>query len=140
MKTLSVEERLSALEAAVAALKPQAAIDLNDPYSDIVCFRSPPKWIEAGGPDYAGVKISQTTPEFCDAMASFLDWKAGKEAAENKTYTKKATGEMLPVAPLTRKDASRCRAWSKRLREQAPARRGAPVQQGFGSDDGEIPF
>lgn len=130
--TLSIEERLTALEAAVAALKPIDVGDLNSEWANFVIRKCPPSWLKSGGPDYEGRRLSETSPEFCDALASMLDWRAGKETEENKTYLKKTTGESLPVAPLTRKDAARCRAWAKRLRETLPTAK-AP-------DSEELPF
>ena len=130
--TLSIESRLTALEAAVAALKPINLGDLTSEYNNPRVYKSPKTWLQSGGVDYAGRLLSETTPEFCDAFASFLTWKAGKEAEENKTYEKKATGERLPVAPLTRKDAARARAWAVRLRDAVHAV--AP------RDESELPF
>jgi hypothetical protein len=60
------------------------------------------------GPDMKGKRASQCPPEFLDLYADLLEWAAGKEETdpEKKRY-----------APLTRKDAARCRAWAKRKRE-----------------------
>lgn len=60
------------------------------------------------GPDMKGKRASQCPPEFLDLYADLLEWAAGREEAdpEKKRY-----------APLTRKDASRCRAWARRMRE-----------------------
>lgn len=135
--TKSLEERVAALEAAVEALKPVDVGDINSEWNNFVVRRSPKNWLASGGTDYEGRRLSETTPEFCDALASFLDWRATKEAEEGKTYVKKATGEALPVAPLTRKDAARAKAWARRLREAAPTQR--PLSLGT-SDDSDIPF
>lgn len=119
----TVEERLAALEAAVEALKPIDVGDLNSEWANFVVRSSPRSWLETGGHDYTGQRLSACPPEFLDALASFLDWKGGKEEQEKRTYLKKTTGEQVPVAPLTRRDAERCRAWAKRLRETAPTQR-----------------
>ncbi len=131
--TLSIEERLSALEAAVAAMKPIDLGDLNSEYNNPRVYKSPKTWLQSGGVDYEGKRLSETTADFCEAFASFLTWKAGKEEEEKKTYEKRGTGERLPVAPLTRKDAARAAAWAKRLR--------AGGQSGHSqSDADELPF
>lgn len=141
----SLEERVAALEAAVEALKPVELGDLSSEFNNMRVHRCPPKWIDSGGPDYTGSRLSETTPEFCDALSSFLSWRAGKEEQEAKTYLSKKTGEQLPVAPLTRRDAARAKAWGKRLREAGPAitkTRGVAVQRSLGDyDDGtDLPF
>ena len=130
--TLSIEARLTALESAVAALKPIDVGDLNSEWANFVVRKSPPAWLKSGGIDYEGRRLSETTPEFCEAVASLLDWRAGKEEGETKTYIKKATGESLPVAPLTRKDAARARAWAAKLR--------ATVHAVASHDEAELPF
>ncbi len=124
----TIEERLSALEAAVEAMRPA---DLSDKYADFTVRKSPPKWIDSGGPDYTGSPISQTSPEFCEAIASFLDWQASKDEERNHSYVN-AKGDTVFPAKYARKDAARARAWGKRLREATPATR-AMVQD-------EIPF
>ncbi len=145
--TRSIEERLSALEAAVAAMKPQAPVNLDtDKYADFAVRKSPPKWIDSGGRDYTGENISTTTPEFCDAIADFLDWQAEKDEAKNYSYVN-GKGETVFPAKFARKDAARARAWAVKLRAtpqrswQPPAAR-APQpdrSQGEVSDD-ELPF
>lgn len=138
--TLSIEERLANLEAAVAALKPIELGDLNSEYNNPRVYKSPKTWLQSGGIDYEGKRLSETSPEFCEAFAGFMEWKAGKEAEENKTYEKKATGERLPVAPLTRKDAARARAWAARLRGLSSSP--APAGSGYGGtgSDSDLPF
>ncbi len=145
----TIEERLAALEAAVAALKPQAPVDLDaDKYADFTIRRCPPKWIDSGGRDYTGDSISTTTAEFCDALASFLDWTAEKDEAKNYSYVN-GKGDTVFPARFARKDAARARAWAVKLRSapatqarpwQPPKARQAP-QNDFGSHaDDEIPF
>lgn len=145
MKT--VEERLAALESAVEAMRP---VDIaGDKYADFTIRRSPPQWLEGGGPDYTGQPISSTTPEFCDAIASFLDWTAGKDEAKSYSYVN-SKGDTVFPAKFARKDAARARAWAVKLRENrrpgasaaAPPRRQAPTQAHLGDhDDGsDHPF
>ncbi len=133
----TIEQRLAALEAAVEALKPVEIGDIHSEWNNFVIRRVPSSWLKTGGPDYSGQRLSDTSPEFCDALAAFLTWRASKETEENKTYVKKATGETLPVAPLTRKDAARARAWARKLREVSPTQRPLQVDD-FAQD--ELPF
>lgn len=120
--TRTVEERLATLESIVESLRP---VDLSDKYADFTVRRSPPQWLESGGHDYTGQPISTTSPEFCDAVASFLDWQAGKDEAQNKTYVNGA-GKTVAPAVYARKDAARARAWAARLRS-TPRRQAAPA-------------
>ena len=149
--TKSLEERVAALESAVEALRP---VDVSgDKYADFTVRRSPPQWLEGGGPDYAGQPISSTTPEFCDAIASFLSWQADKDEAKNYSYVN-AKGDTVFPAKFARKDAARARAFAVKLRATprrtdaplpAPRRQAGPAQPTFGdygADDGvdPIPF
>lgn len=149
--TKSIEERVAALESAVESLRP---VDVSgDKYADFTVRKCPPSWLESGGPDYTGQPISSTTPEFCDAIASFLDWQAGKDEAKNYSYVN-GKGDTVFPAKYARKDAARARAFALKLRATprrtdaplpAPRRQGGPAQPTFGdydSDDGSdlIPF
>lgn len=123
MKT--IEERIAALEAAVAAMKASATasatieVDIaNDRYANFSVYKCPPKWLEAGGTDYAGMTLSETTPEFCEALASFLDWQAARDEAKNYSYVN-GKGETVFPAKFARKDAARARAWAKKLRDDS---------------------
>ena len=135
--TRTIEERLATLESIVESLRP---VDLSDKYADFTIRRSPPQWLESGGHDYTGQPISTTTPEFCDAVASFLDWQAGKDEAQNKTYVN-AKGVTVAPAQYARKDAARARAWAARLRDdrRSPSLPTTPRRQAPAQDDG-IPF
>lgn len=83
--------------------------DLDSQYGDpeIKMTKMPRDW---SGPNMKGRKFSQCPPEFLDALASFFDWAAEKAERDNELYNGK------PVAPYKRKDASRARGWSARLR------------------------
>lgn len=134
--TKSLEDRVAALEAAIESLKP---VDLSDKYADFVVRKSPPNWITSGGHDYSGELVSKTSPEFCDALASFLDWQASKDEEQKKSYVN-AKGATVFPAVFARKDAGRARAWAKRMRETAqPAVANSWTAPRTGTDDG-IPF
>lgn len=144
----TLEERVAALESIIESLRP---VDLSDRYADFTIRKSPPQWLTSGGHDFAGQPISTTSPEFCDAIASFLTWQAEKDEEQNKTYVN-AKGVTVAPAVYARKDAARARAWAARLRESrrpgaAPAqtlrRQPGPAQPSFGDhlDDGsDLPF
>lgn len=147
----ATERRLATVESILESLRP---VDLSDKYADFTVRRSPPQWLSSGGEDYTGQPISTTTPEFCEAIASFLDWTAQKDEEKNHSYVNNAGKTVFP-APYARKDAARARAWAAKLRaaprrtavtasshrRQAPA---TPAQPSFPSEyeDGndEIPF
>ena len=143
----TIEERVSALEAAVAALRPQPAVNLDsDRYADFLVKRSPPRWLSSGGADYAGQPISTTTPEFCDAIASYLDWTAQKDEEKNHSYVN-AKGDTVFPAKFARKDAARARAWSVKLRSapvsSRPPGRRPSANDGYddlGQDEFPLPF
>ncbi|MBA2683244.1 MAG: hypothetical protein H0U66_01960 [Gemmatimonadaceae bacterium] len=123
----TVEQRLAALEAAVAALKP---VDIsNDQYADFKIRRCPPRWLESGGPDYTGQPISTTSPEFLDALAGFLTWQAEKDELRNHSYVN-GKGETVFPAPFARRDAARARAFAAKMR--ANAAKGAPPRRPAG--------
>ncbi len=138
----TVEQRLAALEAAVEALRP---VDITgDKYADFTVKRCPPQWLQSGGYDYSAQPISTTTPEFCDALASFLDWQASKDEEKNYSYLNNKGDTVFP-AKYARKDAGRARAFARRLREQAvpDARRSAAMESAMSApttSDDEIPF
>jgi hypothetical protein len=145
----TIEERLAALEAAVATLQGAAAssqpVDLaSDKYADFSIRRCPPSWLDSGGPDYTGSTISQTTPEFCDAIASYLDWTAAKDEAKNYSYVN-GKGETVFPAKYARKDAARARAWAARLRggpvmASRPRPAAVASNDDFGGTTDELPF
>ncbi len=139
MKT--IEERLASLEAAVAALRPQVAVDLaTDQYADFVVRKCPPRWIDSGGRDYTGEHISTTTAEFCDAIAGFLTWQAEKDEAKNYSYVN-AAGKTVFPAKFARTDAARARAWAVKLRKAPPAQARAAAASDYASDADELlPF
>ncbi len=151
---MTLEERIAKLEGIVETLRAIAEaakpVDLTDKYADFTIRKCPPKWIDSGGRDYTGETISSTTPEFCDAIASFLDWQAERDESKNYSYVN-AKGDTVFPAKYARKDAARARAWATKLRA-APATGGqwqppkgarkpqqAP-QVEYGGNEDEIPF
>lgn len=142
----TIEERLTALEAEVKHLKAtrpaQAAAPVNleaDKYANFTVRKSPPNWLDKGGPDYAGTSIADTTPEFCDAVADFLDWQAAKDEAKNYSYVNGKGATVFP-AEYARKDAARARAWAKRLRDDATSNQHRQAPRAATGSDDEIPF
>lgn len=137
----TVEERLTAIEAQLSAMKPVDIV--GDRFADFIVRRSPPKWLESGGPDYTGQPISTTSPEFCDALAGFLDWTAEKDEASGRTYVDGKGVTRSPVA-FARKDAARARAFAAKMRADAvkggPPRRQAGPAPRSEYDSDEIPF
>jgi hypothetical protein len=81
------------------------ATDLDGPHGDPQIRMRVKDW---SGPDMKGRRASQCPPEFLDLYADLLDWAAGKEEADP---------EKKRFAPLTRKDAARCRAYARRKRD-----------------------
>lgn len=145
---LTLEQRVAVLEAEVRGLKAdkpigsRAPIEVNldtDKYADFAVRKSPPNWLTSGGHDFSGENISNTTPEFCDAIAEFLDWQAARDEEKNYSYVN-GKGKTVFPAQYARQDAARARAWAKRLREEA--RKAATMQapQGGDSGDDECPF
>lgn len=134
----TVEERLAALERTVATMRanapPSEKIDLTSPYANFVVRKSPKNWLASGGHDYAGECIASTSPEFCEALAEFLDWQASKDEAKNYSYVN-AKGTTVFPAKYARTDAARCRAWAERMRDDAARLKGK-----HDADAGELPF
>jgi hypothetical protein len=118
--------------------------DLDGKYGDPDIRRDPPRW---SGESYAGKRYSESSPEFLECIAGFLDWAAGQAESKNEL-----TGGGQPRAPFLRRDAARARGWRARLlgggaqpaRQEAPRQRQDPMPSGpapeeFVGDD-DIPF
>src|SRR5579859_8084351 len=61
--------------------------EIDDPeWGDKEIRKDPPRW---KGESFKGQRWSQTTPEYLDALAGFLDWASGKKREEAAA----ATGE-----------------------------------------------
>jgi hypothetical protein len=110
--------------------------DLDSPHGDPEVRRDPPRW---DGPSFKGRHFSQTSPEYLDDLAGFLDWRASKEEEEpdKKQYAK-----------YSRLDAKRARGWAARLRGR-PATQAAAASAphadafeggAFSEGEDDIPF
>ncbi|MCS6900677.1 MAG: hypothetical protein RMJ98_13955 [Myxococcales bacterium] len=138
-----VEQRLSAREAVGASVAPAPGVasapggagdtmiaddaDLDSQWGNPEIRKDPPRWT---GPSFVGARYSDTTPEYLESLANFLDWKA-RESDKKKEMTNNGK----PRSAYLRKDAARARGWRKRLLERktggrtAVRSRPAPVEE-----------
>jgi hypothetical protein len=110
--------------------------ELDSDRGDPTIKRMPPKW---NGDDFTGYRYSETTSEFLESLAGFLNWKADRPQEGNEKY-----------AAYDRKDASRALGWARRLRSgwqpaSSGTARGASdsgnnYDDGYGGGDNDIPF
>lgn len=101
---------------AAGRIAPDSEID--DPeWGDKEIRKDPPRW---KGEAFKGRRWSQTSPEYLDAMANFLDWSAGKKREEAAAATGEEQAKLIKYAGYDEADAAKVRAWSKRLRERPP--------------------
>jgi len=104
--------------------------DLDGQHGDPLIRKDPPRW---PGESFAGQCFSGATPDYLDNLASFLEWKAGKNEADpaKKKY-----------ADYDRRDAARARGWAARLRAGWKPKSSTQAEEQY--DDGgfgdEIPF
>ena len=102
--------------------------DLDGKFGNPTIKKDPPKWT---GATCLGKRYSECPPGYLDSLAGFLDWKAEKNMADNKTK----------FAGYDRADAARARGWAARLRagwvapKEAPSSFGGQAS-GFGASDG----
>jgi hypothetical protein len=80
------------------------AAELDSKFGDVEVRKNPPRW---SGESFVGKRFSECSIEFLEAMASFCDWKAGKDA-------EKGTADGDKYATYARKDAARARGWIAR--------------------------
>ena len=101
--------------------------DLDSQYGDFALKKDPPRWT---GPSFAGKKLSQTTPAYCDAVMSFSLWKAEKDrqAGDEKK------------AGYSRRDAERALGWKLRLERGHKTAATLPVDDFGPPVDDDIPF
>jgi hypothetical protein len=134
-----VEQRLTAIEGVAASGAPVGAqvsggsvgdnaiaddADLDSQYGNPEIRKDPPRWT---GPSFVGAKYSDTTPEYLENLASFLDWKARESDKKNEM-----ANNGKPRSMYLKKDAARARGWRKRLLERSrgggrPAARPRPA-------------
>lgn len=143
---MSLEQRVDALEAEVAAMKatiaaigsakvapPLPVVNIDGQYGDPEVRKDPPRWVKDGGETCVGYRYSQCPPDFLDSLAGFLEWKAGKNDAEGKDKW----------AGYDRLDAARARAWAARKREDASrygtTGHGASAKHTAPRDEDEMP-
>lgn len=113
---MTLDERVSALEAGIAALRAQLAaiaagrvqkpadvgpIDLDDPRNDWVVRFDPKRW---QGPSCSGLALSACPPEFLLLLAESLEYFASNPKPGKESW-----------AANDAKRAATCRAWAERL-------------------------
>jgi hypothetical protein len=111
-------------------LSPAPDSDLDSQYGDFALKKDPPRW---KGESFAGVKLSRTTPEYCDAVMSFALWKADKDRQSGDDKK----------AGYSRREAERALGWKLRLERGHKTASAPPPRDDFGpppSDDDGIPF
>ena len=135
----SIDRRLASGAARSAANAPAVAAapdhELDSAHADFVVDKDPKQW---KGDSFAGSHLSETTPDFCRAVAGLKKWKGDKEKAEGKTYVNKK-GETVQSCEFSYKQAAWALGWAARLeRGYRPAETSTAPSS---ADDGDsIPF
>jgi hypothetical protein len=108
--------------------------DLDSTWGNPEIKRDPPRW---SGPSFVGAKYSDTTPEYLENLASFLDWKARESDKKNEM-----ANNGKPRSVYLRKDAARARGWRKRLMDKSRGGRPAPRPRPAPAEemDADMPF
>lgn len=104
--------------------------DLDGDHGDPT-IKYDPKAKYWSGQSFAGYRFSETSPEYLDAMAKYLDacaYMAGQDPDE-----KKRNG-----ARYKAKDASRARGWAARLRAGWKPPQGAAKSNSYDPNTGEV--
>lgn len=138
-RLVRIEEKLDAILrggrpavalAATGAVAPESELDSQ--YGNPLVRKDPKRWTESGGASCVGRKYAECPPDFLDALASLLEWQAGKD-------DEKGTPEGTKYAGYARKDAARARGWAKRIRSGwvPPA---SEAELGSAFSGGDIPF
>lgn len=104
--------------------------DLDGKYGNEPVRKDPPKWIKDGGASYVGRRLSECPAEYLDAVASFADWRRGKDEQKGDEQGMKNAG-------YAARDAARARGHAARIRA-GKTTTPAPVQAT--DDDSSIPF
>lgn len=143
----ALEARIAGLEARMAAVEAgggasagggqssgRGAIasdyEMSGQYGDKVINKDPKRWLEQGGAEYAGCKMSECPADYLHAVAELYDWQADMDEKNGKTYVSKSgknAGKELPTAPLKRKDAALARGWAKRNASAQAAPQASPA-------------
>lgn len=84
------------------ALPVASDADLDGKYGDEQVKKDPPRW---EGDRVAPCRMSECSPEYLDALADFLQWKADNPREGKEKY-----------ASYDRKSAARARGWAARKR------------------------
>lgn len=105
-----------------AASEPNVAsdADLDGQYGNPEIRKDPPTRYWHSGESFVGARFSDTTPEYLDAVAKYLDayaWAAGKNASEGNDVEKNEKNARFKAL-----DAARARGWAARLRARGVAR------------------
>ena len=141
----TIEDMVAALEKTVAGLvakQPADASEMAGERGDPEVRRDPKDWV---GSSMIGRKYSQCPADFLALLASFFDWRAGKEEQENKMWVSKDGTKSKPMAEFTRRDARIARGWAERNRISGAAVRehdpvtGELTPDAGGADD-PLPF
>lgn len=109
-RCIALLERQTSAPAAPAVA---SDFDLDSQYGNPEVRKDSPQWLKLGGASYVGRRFSECPADYLESLASFFEWKAGKDEAEG-------TPEKLKYAGYARKDAGRARGWAKRNRENPP--------------------
>lgn len=112
-----IDEKLGARPAS-AEIEIASDRELDSATGDEEVKKDPKRW---KGESYAGKKMSETTPEYLDAVADFNRWAAGM--SEAKAREKERAGESVAAekersnAGYRRRSARLAAGWAKRLRQ-----------------------
>jgi hypothetical protein len=111
----TLEARIRSLESGSTSAATLPEVDIDGQHGDPVVRKDPKRW---EGASFVGSPFSRCPPDYLRTMASFLQWRAGKERAE-PAKAQYARYSML--------DAARALAWAKRIEEgRGRAARGQP--------------
>ena len=125
----------SALGRTGAASGSTEALDdhqLDKDWADKIVKKDPKRW---DGPTQVGNRYSLCPPEWHDAQASLLAWKAQKEREETPP---KLRDNGKPWSESTEFEAKLSRAWAKRLRASPTKTTAAPIADDPYADRGDI--
>lgn len=111
--------------------------DLDSEWGNPAIRKDPPRW---QGDSFAGMPMSEASPEYLESLAGFLDWCAAKADEKNELAN---NGKLRSI--YLRKDAARARGWALRNGNR-PTRtviKGDKLKEepipGYESDD-DVPF